>query len=280
MTKPKKTRKKITVSGIITWLLLIIVTVICIFPYYLMIVMSSHTHQEISTKLNFWFGSNLLENAKMVWKAGFARFYFNSFYIAVLSAGAAVFICALAGFALAKYKFKGRTAIFNAILATMMLPFGVSIIGYLIEMRVLGLSKTHLPIIISTMCSSYGVYLIMQFMKDGIPNEVLESARIDGASEPKIFIKLALPFSKPACMTLFILLFMNSWNNFLIPLIFINKESMYTVPLGVFSLGNQYSQEYGARMFALAVSTIPLLLLYIFNSKHLVNGITVGAVKG
>ena len=162
----------------------------------------------------------------------------------------------------------------------MMIPFGVSIVGFLIEMNAIGLSKTHIPIIISTICSSYGVYMMVQFMEEGIPTEVLESARIDGASEPRIFWSLALPFIKPAALTLFVLLFMNSWNNFLVPLIFINKESMFTVPLGVFTLGNQYSQEYGARMLALAVATIPTLLIYIFNSKYMEQGMTVGAVKG
>lgn len=256
------------------------VTIVSLLPFYLMVIMGTHTHSEISTSLQLFVGSNLAENLKSVLEAGFLRFYFNSFYVALVSAGLAVLISTLAGFAIAKYEFKGKKFFFSAILATMMIPFGVSIVGFLIEMNALGLSQTHVPVIISTMCSSYGVYMMVQFMKDGIPMEVIESARIDGASEPRIFLSIALTYVKPAALTLFVLLFMNSWNNFMVPLIFINKQSMFTVPLGIFTLGNQYSQEYGARMLALAVATIPTLLIYVFNSKHMEKGMMLGAVKG
>lgn len=256
------------------------ISVISLLPFYLMVIMGTHSHSEISTSLQLFVGKHFIDNLKKVWEAGFLRFYFNSFYIAVISAGLAVLFSTLAGFAIAKYEFKGKQFFFNAILATMMIPFGVSIVGFLTEMNALGLSQTHVPIIISTMCSSYGVYMMVQFMKDGIPMEVMESARIDGASEPRIFFNIALPYIKPAALTLFVLLFMNSWNNFMVPLIFINKQKMFTVPLGIFTLGNQYSQEYGARMLALAVATIPTLLIYIFNSKHMEKGMTLGAVKG
>lgn len=271
---------KFNAKKILPFLLLAVVSIVSLLPFYLMVVMGTHSHSEISRSLQLFFGDDFLSNLQKVLEAGFLRFYFNSFYIAVVSAGLAVLISTLAGFALAKYRFKGRNFFFNAILATMMIPFGVSIVGFMIEMNKLGLGQTHMPMIISTMCSSYGVYMMVQFMKDGIPTEVIESARIDGASEPKIFWKLALPYVKPAALTLFVLQFMNSWNNFMVPLIFINKQEMFTVPLGVFTLGNQYSQEYGARMLALAVATIPTLLIYIFNSKYMEKGLTVGAVKG
>jgi multiple sugar transport system permease protein/cellobiose transport system permease protein len=272
--------KKITPGMALIWAVLVAVTVLSVFPFYLMIVMGTRTHQENSTTFNILPGTNLASNAAAILKAGFARFYFNSFYIAAISAFVAVAVCSMAGFALAKYRFAGKSAIFSAILATMMLPFGVSIVGYLIEMRAMRLGTTHMPLIISTVCSAYGVYLTQQFMRDGVPNEVIESARIDGATEPRIYASLALPFTKPACMTLFVLLFMNSWNSFLVPLIFVSKQSMYTVPLGVFSLGNEYTKEYGARMFALALSTLPVLAIYVLNSKNLVKGIMLGAVKG
>lgn len=268
------------IKKLLLYLVLALISIISLVPFYLMVVMGTHSHYEISTSLQTFFGSYFLDNWKKVWEAGFLRFYFNSFYIAVISAGLAVLFSSLAGFALAKYEFKGKKFFFHAILATMMIPFGVSIVGFLIEMNKLGLSQTHIPIIISTMCSSYGVYMMLQFMKGGIPNEVIESARIDGASEPRIFFSLAFPFAKPAAMTLFVLMFMNSWNNFLVPLIFINREEMFTVPLGIFTLGNQYSQEYGARLLALSVATIPTLIIYCFNSKYMEKGMTVGAVKG
>ncbi len=91
---------------------------------------------------------------------------------------------------------------------------------------------------------------------------------------------MALPFTTSACVTLFLLIFMYSWNNFLMPLVFVNKANMYTIPLGLFALGNQYRQEYGARMFALTLATIPMIVIFAINSKSLIRGLTAGAIKG
>jgi cellobiose transport system permease protein len=257
-----------------------IISLVSIFPFYMMVMMSTHESQEVVSRLNLFPGQYLYHNAKQVFESGFLRFYWNSFYVAVLAGILGVLMSAMAGYALSKYDFKLRNTIFNLILAVMMIPFGVSIIGFLTEMRSFGWSNTHLPLIVSAMISPYGVFMLAQFMKDGFPKEIMESARMDGCSELGIFFKLALPYTRPACVTLFLLIFMYSWNNFLMPLIFVNKETMYTIPLGLFSLGNQYRQEYGARMFALTLATIPMLIIFALNSKSLIRGLFAGAVKG
>lgn len=272
--------KKINVTKIIAYTVLILVTIVSVFPFYMMCVMSTRENQEIVTTLFLYPGTHLIDNAKMVFASGFLRFYFNSFYIAVISSIVGVLISAMAGFALAKYRFKGSKVFFNLVLLVMMIPFGVSIVGFLIEMKSFGWSNTHLPLIIAGMISPYGVFLLTQFAKDGFPTEIMESARLDGCSEPTIFFKFFIPFTRAACLTLFLLLFIWSWNNFLIPLVFITKQEMYTIPLGIFAVGNQYRQEYGARLFALTLSTIPMLIIFAINSKNLVRGLTAGAIKG
>ena len=272
--------KKSRIFNYISIAILSLITIVSIFPFYMMVIMSTHESQDVVSKLSLLPGTNLLINAKQVFASGFLRFYWNSFYIAALAGILGVLMSAMAGFALAKYEFRLQKTIFNAVLGIMMIPFGVSIIGFLIEMKSFNWSNTHLPLIVSAMISPYGVFLLTQFMKDGFPKEIMESARIDGCTEMGIFFRLALPFTKSACVTLFLLIFMYSWNNFLMPLIFVNKETMYTIPLGLFALGNQYRQEYGARMFALTLATIPLLVIFAVNSKSLIRGLTAGAIKG
>ncbi|NLC14601.1 MAG: carbohydrate ABC transporter permease [Chloroflexi bacterium] len=267
-------------TSVISGLILGAATIIAVFPFYLMLVMATRSNQQIITQFYLLPGNQVINNAKMVFESGFLVFYWNSFYVATLSAMFGVFISATAGFALAKYRFRCNRAIQRFVLIVMSILFGVSIVGFLIEMRTIGWSNTHLPLIVSAMISPYGVFLITQFAKDGFPDEIMESARIDGAGEISIFFQFFMPFTRSACVTLFLLVFMYSWNNFLTPLVFINDQSMYTIPLGIFALGNQYRQEYGARLFALALGTIPILAIFAFNSKSLIRGLTAGAVKG
>jgi ABC-type sugar transport system, permease component len=264
----------------ISYALLAIVTALAVFPFYMMLVMSTHESQEVVSRLFLLPGDHFLANGKLVIESGFLRFYWNSFYVAALASTLGVLISALAGFALSKYEFRLRSFFMNFVLLVMMIPFGVSIVGFLIEMRSLGWSNSHVPLIIAGMVSPYGVFLIAQFSKDGFPKEIMESARIDGCNEARIFISFFLPFTKAACFTLFLLIFISSWNNFMIPLIFVTKQKMYTIPLGIFAVGNQYRQEYGARLFALSFSTIPMLIIFALNSKNLIKGLTAGAIKG
>lgn len=264
----------------VSYVILAAATLIAVFPFYMMIIMSTHESQDIVTRLYLTPGGHFLANGALVIKSGFLRFYWNSFYIAALSSSLGTLISAMAGFALSKYDFKLRRFFFDFVMFVMMIPFGVSIIGFLIEMRSLGWSNTHLPLIIAGMVSPYGVFLLTQFAKDGFPKEIMESARMDGSNEVGIFFRFFLPFTKAACLTLFLLIFIYSWNNFMIPLVFITKQSMYTIPLGIFAVGSQYRQEYGARLFALAFSTLPMLVIFAVNSKSLIRGLTAGAIKG
>lgn len=272
--------KRPRIGSIISYVILIGVTLISIFPFYMMIIMSTRESQDIVSRLYLTPGDHFLANGALVIKSGFLQFYWNSFYVAVLASTLGMLISAMAGFALSKYDFKLRNFFFNFVMFVMMIPFGVSIIGFLIEMRSFGWSNTHLPLIISGMVSPYGVFLLTQFAKDGFPKEIMESARIDGCNELGIFFRFFLPFTKAACLTLFLLIFIYSWNNFMIPLVFITKQSMYTIPLGIFAVGNQYRQEYGARLFALTFSTLPMLIIFAVNAKSLIRGLTAGAIKG
>lgn len=272
-----KFQKKI--DGFLSKLLLIIITVVSLYPFYSLLIMSTHTNAEVISRLNLLPGKALLDNIKVILKAGFLRSYWNSFYVAMLSSFIRVFVSAMAGYALAIYRFRGRSACATIVLLTMMVPFNVSLVGFLIEMNTFHLTGTMWPLIISCTSSSMGVYLLMSTMQDTVPLQIVESARIDGAGEFSIFLRFGIPLSKAPLTTLFLLSFIASWNNFMNALIFINKREQYTVPMAIFTFGDQFSSEYGARMLALVLATFPILIIYIFNSKHFVSGITAGAIK-
>lgn len=259
---------------------LVIVSILSIFPFYFILMMSTHTTSEIFRGQVFLPGKALVKNFATIIKGGFFRYYWNSLYTSTISAILCVFVSALAGFALTKYDFKFKKQITKFILVTMMIPSQVSLIGYVIEMKHLRLSNTHAPLILIWGASAYGVFFMMQYMDKGVPTEIVESARIDGSSEFGIFYRMVLPLIKPAIGTLSTLIFLWSWNNYLLQVTLINKKSLFTIPLGIQSLANAYTQDWGARGAALAISVLPFLIIFAIGSKYFIKGLAAGAVKG
>ena len=159
-------------------------------------------------------------------------------------------------------------------------PPGLVLVAFAMEMKAFGWNNTHLPFIIPWAANGFGVFLMAQSMKAGVPTEILESARIDGCGEPRLFFTFVLQLSKPFLLTLGLLVFLQSWNNFLTPLVMINKPEMLTIPLGMYTLGAVYRTDYAARVLGLSLGTLPLILLFLFNSKSFIRGLAAGAVKG
>ena len=153
-------------------------------------------------------------------------------------------------------------------------------IGYMIEMRNMHLNQSLIPMICPWIASGIGAYWMISFFKSGLPLELVESARIDGANELVIYFRIALPCIKPGILTLALLQFLWSWNSYIYPLVFVNKQDNYTIPIFVKSLASAYRTDYGAQLAGLTLSTIPVLILFLFGSKSFIKGMTAGAVKG
>ena len=147
-------------------------------------------------------------------------------------------------------------------------------------MRNLNLINTHMPLILTWGASAYGVFFIVQYLKNSLPLELIESARIDGSGEFRTFISIALPMIKSAVGTLFMLVFLWSWNNFLMPSTVLTQSDKFTIPLGIQTLATAYTQDWGARGAALAVSVVPILIIFAIGSKYFIKGLAAGAVKG
>ncbi|WP_178022808.1 carbohydrate ABC transporter permease [uncultured Paenibacillus sp.] len=265
---------------VVKWTFLSVVTVVSLFPFYVMLMMSTYYSEDIFKGLPLVPSDYLLENLKTVFKTNFVQVYFNSMIVSISAAFIGVFTATLIGYAVAKYQFKLRNFLRYFIIITMMVPSQVGLIGYVIEMRTLGFGNTLLSVILIWSAWSFGAFFMVQFIKDTVPNEVIECARIDGASEPRIFFNIVIPLIKPGLATLATLVFLWSWNNYLLPLVTINNSDNYTIPLFVSTLGFVHRTDYGARMAALGLSTLPVLIIFLFGSRSFIKGITSGAIKG
>lgn len=274
----KKAKKR--AAAVIKQIILIVMTLIMFFPLYIVFVMGTYYSEDIFKGLPILPSDYFLTNLKLVISKGYFSAYFNSITVSVVSVILSVLVSTMIGFALAKYNFKGKKFIFAFVMAIMMIPGQISMIGYMLEMRKLHLINTLLPLIFTWAAHPLGAFLMMQFISDGIPDELLESARLDGCSEPGIFFKIVIPCIKSGFVTLATLVFLWSWNNYVLPLILINKQELFTIPLMVNNLSNAFRSDYGAIMCALGLSVLPMIVIFSLCSRTFIQGIAAGAVKG
>ena len=274
----KKAKKR--AAAVIKQIILIVMTLIMFFPLYIVFVMGTYYSEDIFKGLPILPSDYFLTNLKLVISKGYFSAYFNSITVSVVSVILSVLVSTMIGFALAKYNVKGKKFIFAFVMAIMMIPGQISMIGYMLEMRKLNLINTLLPLIFTWAAHPLGAFLMMQFISDGIPDELLESARLDGCSEPGIFFKIVIPCIKSGFVTLATLVFLWSWNNYVLPLILINKQELFTIPLMVNNLSNAFRSDYGAIMCALGLSVLPMIVIFSLCSRTFIQGIAAGAVKG
>jgi multiple sugar transport system permease protein/cellobiose transport system permease protein len=268
------------VRALPVYLLVGLTSIVALFPFYVMIMMSTYVTEELFTGVKLLPGPFLAENFRTVLAAQFQRFYANSLYVAVAHTTAAVFVSALTGYAFAKFEFRGKKAFFYFILGSLMIPPQLGLVGYVIEMRTLGFGNTLWPLIFPGIANAFGTFWMRQYISAAVPNEILESAVIDGASAMRTFFEIVLPIIRAALVTLVLLFFLWSWNNYLLPLVTISREPLYTVPLAIGLIGSEYRTDFAARILALAIATLPILVLFAFGSKHLIRGLTAGSIKG
>ncbi len=210
----------------------------------------------------------------------FPRFFFNSSLVALVVTVGNVLFCPMLGYALAKLQWRGKRLIMGLVLATLMVPAGITLIPNFVLMRNLGLVNTYPGLILPFLVGPFGVFLTRQFMY-GIPDELLEAARIDGANEWRIFWQVVLPITAPVLATLGILTFLGSWNSFLYPLVMAQEPEMYTLPvaLATFATG-QYQADHGMLMAGSVVLVVPVLIIFILFQRWITEGIATTGLKG
>jgi multiple sugar transport system permease protein len=220
------------------------------------------------------------QNYLDIWtKIPLLTFVTNTMKITLIVTTLQLLTSSFAAYAFAKLKFRYKDTLFMAYIATIAVPWQVYMVPQFMMMRNFGLNDSHLAIIFLQAFSAFGVFMMRQFYQ-GIPDELCEAARIDGMSEYQIYAKIMLPLSKPALSTLTIFTFVNTWNDFLGPLIYLKTEAKKTLQLGLKMFISQYSSEYGLIMAASVLSLIPVLIVFLSLQKHFVEGVAATGVKG
>lgn len=261
-------------------LAIVIVSLISFIPFYYTLVMSTHSTDEIMLGASWLPGSYLLTNIKTALNSTFWVAFKNSLIVSLTAMAGSTMISLMAGYGLAAYRFRMKKVIYNFVLLTMMVPSVLGIIGYMQEMRVLKLSGTLVPLILIWLPSGFGVFWITQYLQNSLQMELVESGRLDGCGEFGIFIRIVLPCIKPAIITLCLLIFLWSWNSYMMPLVMVNKADNYTIPLYIQSLGNEHRKDIAAQITGLLISIAPLIAAFAVFSKDFIRGLTEGAVKG
>ncbi|ELS04329.1 ABC-type sugar transport system, permease component [Xenococcus sp. PCC 7305] len=273
---------KSKLNAIATYLLLIGIAILMLFPLLWLI----GTAFKSPTENIFSFPPQLLptqptfENFKTVWATyPFGQYLANSAIVAVLSVSLNLLFCALAAYPLARLNFRGREVIFALIVATIIIPFQIVMIPLYIMAVNLGLRNSYLGIILPNIATAFGIFLLRQAFK-GVPKELEEAARIDGCSELGIWWHIMIPAIRPALVTLAIFVFIGSWSDFLWPLIVLDRPEYYTLPLGVANLAGTFSLDWRLVAAGSVISIAPVLFLFMFLQKYIIDTDISSGVKG
>ena len=280
MTKDEKSPLQ-SAGSALKYLVLVGGAFLMVFPFVWMMIASLMTAGEIQMRPPVWLPaspqfSNYSELAQSI---PIGRLYFNSLFTSGIIVLGVLLSSSLAGFAFAKYRFPGRELLFYLILATMMIPFFVTLIPVFFIVRQLGWIDTYQGLVAPGLTSAYGIFLMRQFMVT-VPDELIDAARIDGASEPMIYWRIVIPLVKPALATLGTFTFIGAWNNFLWPLLVLNSRELFTLPLGINSLRSLYADNTNLLMAGTAVAVVPMLLLFVFLQRYFIKGIALTGLKG
>ena len=274
-------KNKIKVPGVILFIVCVLVAAVMLIPVIWMLSASFKQNTEIFRKPFQWLPEIFrIENYTRVWtQVNFLKYYLNTIKVTVISVAIQVLTCSLAAFAFTKLKFPGRDKIFFAYIATMMVPWNAIMIPQFIIIKNMGLYNTHAALILIGSFNAFGVFLLRQNMLS-IPGELNEAAKIDGCGVLRTYWNVIMPLSKGAIATLIILQFNQVWNDYLAPMIYLDSDSKKTIQLGLASFKQQYSADYGAIMAGTVCAVIPIIIVYAFAQKYIIEGMAHTGVKG
>ncbi len=278
----RSAHRKAIIRKIIVYVLLLIIAVLMITPFLWMFSAAIKSDREVFKINPFVFIPPVPKwsNYADIWtKIPFARFVGNTFFLTIVVTLLQLLTSSFAAYSFAKLRFRYRNGLFLAYIATIAMPWQVYMVPQFILMRRMGLNDRLLAIICLQAFSAFGVFLMKQFY-EGIPDDLCEAARIDGMSEYQIYTRIMLPLSKPALATLTIFTFVNTWNDYLGPLIYLKTQNKKTIQLGLKMFISQYSSDYGLIMAGSMLSLIPVLIVFLIFQKYFVEGVASTGLKG
>ncbi|MDD6304215.1 MAG: carbohydrate ABC transporter permease [Lachnospiraceae bacterium] len=270
------------IKKIILYICLILLAAACLLPFWLMIVNATRSGVEITHSFSFLPGKSLKDN----WNALFNyvnlfRGFWNSIKVAVPATLLTAYFSAITAYAMAMYKFKGNKTLFRVIIIFMMIPAQLSLIGFYNLCQKLHLIDSYIPLIVPAIAAPGIVFFLRQYVQATLSKSLLEAARIDGASEIHIFHKIVLPIMAPGIATMSIGAFIGNWNNYLVPLILLNSPDKMTLPVMITTLNaaTDLQKNQGAIYLGVAISVVPILIVFCFCSKYIISSISAGSVK-
>ena len=254
------------------------------FPIWFMVTSAFKAEGEIQAIPIHWLPHDFQLLSRFREAADFAplwRYFFNSTVYSLVHVAVTVFFGALAGFGFAKYRFPGRTFLFFFVISTMMIPFQVLVVPLFIEIKAFGWENSYAGLIVPGMMNAFGVFMMRQYAVE-LPDELLEAARVDGAGEFHIFLRIVMPLLVPALASLAIIVFIWAWGAFLWPLVIVQDRELNVLAVGLTNFSQPYQRQpmWGAAMAASTVATIPIACLFVFFQRYFIKGLTAAAVKG
>jgi multiple sugar transport system permease protein len=274
-----KTRNTIVKS--IIYIVLVLMAIVCFIPFLMMLVNATRSNEAILSGFTLIPGTALLENyTTMMEYVNIWSGFKNSLIISVLTTLLSGYFSALTAYGFAFYTFKGKNFLFVFMLVMMMVPGQLGLIGFYELSKNLGILDSFIPLIVPAIASPFVVFFLRQYIQTTLHPSLIEAARLDGASEFKIFHTVAIPIMMPAVATMSIFTFIGSWNNYIMPLVILFSPEKYTLPVLMgFLKGSQVAQNLGSMYLGIAISVVPIMIAFLFLSKYIVNSISAGSIK-
>ena len=276
-------KKNERAAAIVRTIVVSLIAVLFVVPLVWMVLSSLKTAPEVFARPFHWLPARVQwQNYATVWmneEASMLRAFANTLYIALFSIIGQMFISSLAAYSFAKINFKGKQVVFMLFLSSMMVPSQLTIIPRFMLFKTIGLYNNLWAIILPAFFGATSIFMLRQFYM-GLPNDLIEAAKIDGAGHLRIFLRIMLPLTKAALMSLIILAFISSWNEYMAPLIFLVKKELYTVSQNIQWYMLDEFKEHNLTMAAATSAIVPVVILYIMKQKYFVEGIATSGVKG
>ena len=276
--------KETKIIKVFIYIVCVILTVLSILPFWIMIVNATRSTTQIQQHaVAFTPSTYMMNNFKILTGKSFNPMvgFKNSLIVSTFATLCATYFSTLTAYAVVVYDWKLKNAFFSFVMAVMMIPAQVTMIGFYQMAYKLGLTNSLLMLILPSVAAPSMVFFMRQYMIPSLPLEIVQAARIDGAKEFYTFNIIALPIMKPAIATQAIFSFVSSWNNLFTPMVLLTKQEKYTMPIMVSLLkGDIYKTEYGAVYMGLTLTVLPLIIVYLFLAKYIVAGVALGSVKG
>ena len=285
MSENTKGKLMLTLLRVLVYAILIFLTVLCLFSFYIMIVNATRSNGQLQAGFRLLPQEHFWDNLKNAWtdaSINIPRGMLNSLFIAATTAVLTTYFSALTAYGVHVYDFKGKNLVFTFIMAIMMIPAQVSAVGFVQMINKLHLTNNYIPLIVPSIAAPVVFFYMKQYMESVLPLEIVEAARCDGSNEFRTFNTIILPIMKPAIAVQAIFSFVSSWNNYFIPALLLDKAEMKTVPIMIAQLRSaDYSKfDMGKVYMFILLAILPVMLVYIILSKSIIKGVTSGSVKG